>query len=147
MIKGRLDDRGQLSAEYLLLLVVILAILSLVTIPLVGKSIDASTDVSKVSDASNLVNSYANAVNVVYANGPGAKRTLNLYVPVDNMTVATGGTKVNITLTLSDKTNKTVSGNTSYTLGPHTFNLTKGWHQAFVIWSPGNNYISNWIYP
>ena len=46
-----MDDIGQISVEYLLLIVVILIIISAVTIPLMGKSIDASNDVSWTSDA------------------------------------------------------------------------------------------------
>ncbi len=76
MFKKGMDNRGQISAEYLLLMVIIILILSSVTIPLASKSIDASNDVSEASDAKVAVESIANAANVVYANGPGSKRTI-----------------------------------------------------------------------
>ncbi len=74
-----MDVKGQASVEYLLLALVFLIIIGSVTVPLVGKAIDSSLDVSHSSDASAAINSIANAVGVVYSNGPGAKRTINVY--------------------------------------------------------------------
>ena len=45
-----MDVKGQASAEYLLLMLVFLIILGGVTLPLVGKSIKDSMDVSHTSD-------------------------------------------------------------------------------------------------
>ena len=78
-----MDAKGQVSAEYILIIFVVIIILSSVTLPLVGNSTKASMDISKTSDVSTAVNSIANAVNIVYSNGPGAKRTLSVYIPVD----------------------------------------------------------------
>ena len=94
-----MDDIGQISVEYLLLIVVVLIIISSVTIPLIGKSVDASNDVSNVADAKNAVNEIANAVNIIYANGPGAKRTLDVYIPQNNMKLQTS----NGTITLNSQ--------------------------------------------
>lgn len=142
MIKLRLDDQGQLSAEYLLLLVVILLILSVITIPLVTQSIGASSDVSHVSDASNAVNNIANAVNVVYANGPGAKRTVKVYIPQDNFILNRSGTYVNGTVNFVNGGNKTVVARTNYPVIPWTFNMTKGWYTFTIQWNTGSNQIS-----
>ncbi|MBU4548087.1 MAG: class III signal peptide-containing protein, partial [Euryarchaeota archaeon] len=67
-----MDKRGQLSVEYLLLVLIILIILGTVTIPLIGDSIDASMDVSMVSDAKTAVESISSAADIVYSNGPGS---------------------------------------------------------------------------
>ncbi len=76
-----MDAKGQLSVEYLLLTLVFLIIVGSVTIPLIGHSIDASLDVSDTSQVSASINSITNAIGIVYANGPGSKRTINVYFP------------------------------------------------------------------
>jgi uncharacterized protein (UPF0333 family) len=75
----RMDVKGQASVEYLLLALVFLIIIGSVTVPLITQGINDSLDVSHSSDASAAVNSIANAVGVVYSNGPGSVRTINVY--------------------------------------------------------------------
>ncbi|HII83915.1 MAG TPA: class III signal peptide-containing protein, partial [Methanobacterium subterraneum] len=65
-----MENKGQASAEYLLLIVVIIIIMAAVTIPLVSNSVNSTMDVSRASDTKNAIQSIANAVNLVYANGP-----------------------------------------------------------------------------
>lgn len=137
-----MDDRGQISAEYLLLIVVILVILSSVTIPLMGQSIDASNDVSWTSDAKVAVTSVANAVNIVYANGPGAKRTFDVYIPQNNMTLQTSGSEIFINTNLNDGTTKKVSASTGYNLNSTSITFSKKWHTIQVSWPIGTNAIS-----
>ncbi len=79
---SKMDVKGQVSAEYLLLALVFLIIIGSVTVPLIGNSISSSLDISHSSDVSAAINSITNAVGVVYANGPGAKRTINVYFPI-----------------------------------------------------------------
>jgi uncharacterized protein (UPF0333 family) len=74
-----MDVKGQVSAEYLLLTLVFLIIISLVTVPLIQNAVNSSVDVSGTSDASAAINSITNAVGIVYANGPGSKRTISVY--------------------------------------------------------------------
>ncbi|MCC7551043.1 MAG: class III signal peptide-containing protein, partial [Methanobacterium sp.] len=68
-----MENKGQASAEYLLLIVVILIIMATVTLPMVGSSVNSTMDISRTSDTKNAVQTIANAVDLVYANGPGAK--------------------------------------------------------------------------
>jgi uncharacterized protein (UPF0333 family) len=137
-----MDDKGQISAEYLLLIVVILTILTAVTIPLMGQSIDASNDVSWTSDAKVAVESVANAVNIVYANGPGSKRTFDVYIPQNNMRLQTSGNEIFIVTNLTDGTSKNVSAATGYNLNTTSINLNKNWHKIQVYWTIGTNTIS-----
>lgn len=137
-----MDDKGQISVEYLLLIVVILTILSTVTIPLVGQSIDAANDVSWTSDTKIAVESTANAVNIVHANGPGARRTFNVHIPQNNMTLRTSGREIFIVTMLSNGTSKNVSSATSHNLTTTSLNLTKGWRTLQVEWPIGQNRIS-----
>jgi len=107
-----MDVKGQASVEYLLLALVFLIILGSVTVPLAGDAIGNSTDVSHASDASAAINSIANAVGIVYSNGPGAKRTINVTFAGTNpvlsqtnynatVTWANGTSNVNVALTPS----------------------------------------------
>jgi uncharacterized protein (UPF0333 family) len=79
-----MDVKGQASVEYLLLTLVFLIIIGSVTVPLINQGINDSLDVSHSSDASAAINSIANAVGVVYANGPGSQRTINVYFSNNN---------------------------------------------------------------
>ncbi len=61
---SKMDVKGQVSAEYLLLALVFLIIIGSVTVPLVGSSISSSLDISSTSDVSAAINSITNAVGV-----------------------------------------------------------------------------------
>jgi len=79
-----MDSRGQASAEYIFLILIFLIVLALVTVPLAGRTITSSQNVSITSDAKTALSTIVNGVNVVYSNGPGAKRTVNVYFPQDS---------------------------------------------------------------
>jgi len=135
-----MDDKGQVSFEYLMLILIGIIILGTVTIPLVGRAIDASNDVSRASDAKVAVESIANAANMVYANGPGAKRTVTFYAPRNGTIGFDQANKViYFSLTLSNNTVKTINATTEY--GNITLNsptLNRGWYKAVVHW-PNRN--------
>jgi len=137
-----IDNKGQLSAEYLLLIAVLLLIMATITIPLVGRSIDASNDVSWTSDANRAVDSLVNAINVVYSNGPQSKRTINFYIP-KSMTFVTSGKTVSLSVPLSNGTTHYVNSTTNYQLGNNNQVLTKGWYNATITWPIGSNIVVN----
>lgn len=129
-----MENKGQVSAEYLLLLVVILIIMAAVTIPLVATSVNATMDVSTSSDTKNAVQSIANAANLVYANGPGAKRTLSIYMPQTmNLIYDSNSKTINQTLTLSSQT-KNISASVDYAVNFTNPNPSKGWHETQISW-------------
>ncbi|MBM4241331.1 MAG: class III signal peptide-containing protein [Euryarchaeota archaeon] len=135
-----MDNKGQISAEYLLLVLVFLIILGSITIPLMGRSINASSDVSAASDARVAVQSIANAANIVYANGMGARRTLNVYVPQNtilNFTNRTVAMRI-----VSSQGNLTIDQRTDYNLANTTVNVNKGWRNVRIEWTVGSNYIT-----
>ncbi len=133
-----MDDRGQISAEYLLLIVVILVILSFVTIPLMGESIDASNNVSQASDAKVVVESIANAVNIVYANGPGAKKSLDVNIPKNGMDIQYNSSSLILKNNIAKPVNATVNANVSL----NTNTLNKGWYKAIVYWDFGKTFVN-----
>lgn len=139
-----MDARGQISAEYLLLIVVILTIMTYVTIPFMGQSIDASNDVSWTSDAKNSVSSIANAVNIVYANGPKSKRTLTVRIPQDGMQLTSNVNYLILATDLNNGTSKPVNSTINYpvTINPSTPTLTNAWYNVTVYWDVGRPYIN-----
>jgi uncharacterized protein (UPF0333 family) len=139
----RMDEKGQASVEYVLLSLIFLIIISSVTIPLVGKSIDSSTDVSDTSNVNAAVNSIANAVGVVYANGPGAKRTINVYFPVGGVLTTTNNV-LTLPVTLSNGTSKNVNAQLPYpvTITPNGNVIQKKNYNATVTWATGANSIN-----
>jgi len=136
----KMDNKGQISAEYLLLVVVFIVILASVTIPMASKSIDTSMDVSQVSDAKTAVESIANAADVIYANGPGSKRTIDVYIPQSTNLEATGNT-TGMDIGLSDATTKFVNATIKYTFNNTNVAVAKGWHSVQLQWTLGTNYI------
>jgi uncharacterized protein (UPF0333 family) len=141
----RRDNRGQISAEYLLLFVVILTVFLFMIVHFIGPTIDASNNVSLVSDSKIVVESIADAVNVVYANGPGAKRTLNVNVPQDvDLTFDSTNHVVETSVNLSgvNSTNlKFINAPMNYngiinpSTTPDQLSLDKGWRTVQIYWN------------
>jgi len=141
----RRDNRGQISAEYLLLFVVILTVFLFMIVHFIGPTIDASNNVSFVSDSKIVVDSVTNAVNVVYANGPGAKRTLNVNVPQDmTLNFDTTNHKVWTKLNLSYNGNSTTWKYLNDTLDysgdiTSSLSLNKGWRTVQIYWNTSSS--------
>jgi uncharacterized protein (UPF0333 family) len=143
---NKMDIKGQASAEYLLLALVFLIIIGTVTVPLIGRAIDSSLDVSDTSDVSASINSITNAVGVVYANGPGAKRSINVYFPASGQLTNVGNT-LQMPVTLSNGTNKIIDSNVPIKLDVVNPNVNKGNYNVTVIWAVGSNPITVTLNP
>jgi len=133
-----MDENGQASVEYVLLSLIFLIILSSVTIPLVSNSINSTMDVSDTSNVNSAVNSIANAVGIVYANGPGAKRTINVYFP-DSGTLSYTNNAITMPVTLKNGTVKNVNAAVPFPVvfSPDTV-AQKTNYNATVTWATGD---------
>ena len=138
-----MDIKGQASVEYLLLALVFLIIIGSVTVPLVGTAISDSLDISHTSDASAALNSIANAVGVVYANGPGAKRTLNVFFSRAGI-ISYANNSLQMSVPLSTGVNKTVDSSVpiAVTLSPNGNILNNTNYNATVTWATGSSPIN-----
>ncbi len=138
-----MDIKGQASVEYLLLALVFLIIIGSVTVPLVGTAISDSLDISHTSDASAALNSIANAVGVVYANGPGAKRTLNVFFSRAGI-ISYSNNSLQMSVPLSTGVNKTVDSSVpiAVTLSPNGNILNNTNYNATVTWATGSSPIN-----
>jgi len=141
-----MDVKGQASVEYLLLALVFLIILGSVTVPLVGNAIGNSTDVSHASDASAAINSIANAVGIVYSNGPGAKRTINVYFSQSGtLYYSSANSTIYMSVFIkSTSTNKTIDANVpiavNFPNGGNVNNRTN--YNATVTWANGTSNVN-----
>ena len=136
-----MDNKGQMSVEYLLIVLVIILVLAIVTLPLISNSIDASNDVSHSSDAKVSSTTLANAADTVYSNGPGAKRTVSFFIP-ETTEIQFSGKKVIIPITLSNGTKQYVNSSTQYSFENKTLDVNRGWYDAVVSWEVGAKVIS-----
>lgn len=146
----RRDSRGQISAEYLLLLVVILVIFGFMISNFIGPTIDASNNVSAVSDTKGVVDSIASAVNIVYANGPESRKTVTVDIP-KNMTLTFTGNLVSTTVSnLNYKSNgntttsKVISAPINYggAISSLTLSSNGSWCTVQVYWNSSTNNIT-----
>jgi uncharacterized protein (UPF0333 family) len=140
-----MDVKGQASVEYLLLALVFLIIIGSVSVPLVGKAIDSSLDVSHSSDTSAGINSIANAVGVVYSNGPGAKRTINVYFSKGGtISYNSANSTIQMPVVLSNGTNKIIDANVpiAVNLNPSGTVISNTNYNATVTWPVGTTSVN-----
>lgn len=150
----KMDSRGQASVEYIFLILIFLIVLTAVTVPLAGNAISSSQNVSITSDAQTALSTIVNAVNVVYANGPGSVRTVNVYIPQDtNINYNANVLAINlndIPVSASDPSTlkPNVNSRVPYAITINgTGDLTRGWHDFRITWAVGSNSISITVDP
>ncbi|MFY9637909.1 MAG: hypothetical protein WAK14_03785 [Methanobacterium sp.] len=140
-----MDVKGQASVEYLLLALVFLIIIGSVSVPLVGKAIDSSLDVSHSSDTSAGINSIANAVGVVYSNGPGAKRTINVYFSKGGtISYNSANNTIQMPVVLSNGTSKIIDASVpiAVSLNPSATVISNTNYNATVTWPVNTNTVN-----
>src|ERR1035438_3788240 len=139
-----MDVKGQASVEYLLLALVFLIIIGSVTVPLITQGINDSLDVSHSSDASAAINSIANAIGVVYSNGPGSVRTINVYFSnTGTLSYNAANNTIQMPVPLYTGSNKVIDANVPITVSftsPNIVNKTN--YNATVTWPIGTNTIN-----
>ena len=144
-----MDSRGQASAEYLFLILIFLIVLTTVTVPFAGNAISSSQNVSVTSDAKTALSTIANAINVVYSNGPGAKRTVNVYIPQDTtLSYSNNFLFLGLQNIPKNASNPGVLKSNVNSSVPYAVNvvpsgtISKGWHNFIVTWGVGNSTIT-----
>lgn len=143
-----MDSRGQVSAEYIFLILIFLIVLTTVTVPFAGNAISSSQNVSVTSDAKLALSTITNAINVVYANGPGAKRTVSVYIPQDTVlsyndkVLSLGLTDIPVSSSDPNVLKSDVNSDVPYAINPTSISLTKGWHSFVITWGVGNSSIT-----
>ena len=155
----KLDSKGQVSVEYLFLILIFLIILFTVTIPFATHAITDSQNVSVTSDADTAVSTIANAIDVVYANGPNSQRTVNVYIPQNNTNLVYDPTDNLLNLSLTNipvnasnpngpsmpYVNSTVPANVPITITGNNpiISTNTQWHTFTISWPVGSSITIN----
>lgn len=136
-----MDNKGQVSLEYLLIFSLSLIVLIAFTLPLLHDSLDDVFDVSDSIKTKSDLSKIANAIKQVYGEGQGSKHTVVLDIdkPV-NINVADD--YVSAKIKLKSNQNKQVKINVKSNLKTNSFKLSKG-EKAFIIeWPVGSEYMT-----
>jgi uncharacterized protein (UPF0333 family) len=138
----KMDVKGQVSVEYLLVILVVLLVFGMMLTNVITPSINATSDVSKSSDAKTAVDTIANAADLVYANGPGSKRTLSVYIP-KHTDFTTGTDGISMTVPLSKSRTKVITRDTDSKLSTQNLNsVSAGWHTVVVEWKQNEKVVT-----
>jgi uncharacterized protein (UPF0333 family) len=132
-----MENRAQVSLEYLLIFSVSLIILIAFTMPLLVQSMDNTFDVSDSLKTKSDLSKIAQAIKQVYGEGQGAKQSVNVdisrpvRIDIDNTHI-----KSNIKLKNGD--NKVVKINVKSKLETNSFKLNKGINTLVIEWPVGS---------
>lgn len=78
-----MNDKAQLTLEYILLFMIMLIVFSIISIPLLINSISDINDIKDTVEVKNTLISLSNDVNLVYSSGRGNIHIRSIYIPSD----------------------------------------------------------------
>lgn len=132
-----LDDRGQVSLEYILIFAVSLIILIAFTMPFLNETMSDTFDVSDSLKTKVDLSKIANAIKQVYGEGEGSKQTVSIdvYKPVK---IDVSNNQISSKIKLNNNQYKVEKINVHSKLKTGTFKLNKGKNSLVVEWPVGN---------
>lgn len=139
-----MDNKGQLSLEYVLIAMIGILLLTLISFPLLNLSIDTSNDIIDSINAKNELNKLVNGVNYCYSSGKGSKRVILLDFNKDNQIMISSLNndksiiKSNIKLSNS---NKELSFQLNTPIETQSITFKKGLNKVAIKWSENSNKI------
>ena len=139
----RMDKKGQLSLEYILLSMMAVLIISLVSVPILLTAIDYSNDVIDSINSKAELNKITDAIDYCYSSGKGSKRIVYVDFNQDlDVRLSNNGKKGlgSITLSLSDNT-KEIRSSFDYIGLNENIHLSKGVNKILVKWDEDSNRI------
>ena len=132
-----MDDRGQVSLEYLLIFAISLILLVVFTLPLAEMTVENTMDVSDTLDVKSDLVRISQAVKEVYGQGQGSRQTVSITTSKDlKLSVAPG--HVSCSLKLKDGSSKVEKVNFISTLEKSSINLDRGENSIVVEWPEGS---------
>ena len=106
-----MENKGQLSLEYMLFFLISLIILSVITLPLMADSLEDVNDMTSGVEAKDLLVEISNAVKIINSMDDSSKKTISVKAP-QNLTIysSTSSNKYYLYtyITLSDNSSKRV---------------------------------------
>lgn len=131
-----IDDKGQISLEYLLIFAVSLIILIAFTLPLVESALENTLDVSDSLNAKNELSKLSGAISQVYSEGQGSKQTIYLGVNKE-MDVKILNSYLSGSYVMHDGNIKEIKLNYNSNLNSGSLFLDKGENKIIVEWPVG----------
>lgn len=131
-----IDDKGQISLEYLLIFAVSLIILIAFTLPLVETALENTLDVSDSLNAKNELSKLSGAISQVYGEGQGSKQTIYLCVNKE-MDVKILNSYLSGSYVMHDGNIKEIKLNYNSNLNSGSLFLDKGENKIIVEWPVG----------
>ena len=132
-----IDNRGQVSLEYMLILAISLILLLVFTLPLTELTVQSTMDVSDTMDMKYSLSELSHAIKTVYGQGQGSKQSVNIIVK-KSVNVNVNMNYVSCNLKLKDGSTKTVKEYYSSNLKKTSIPLTKGSNTIIVEWPVGS---------
>lgn len=132
-----LDEKGQISLEYLLIFTISLIILIVFTMPLSEMTIKNTLDISQAMDMKSDLSKLSQAIKQVYGQGQGSRQTVLINAP-SSQKLDVGNNYVLCNLKLKDNSNKLIKFNFESNLGKSTIQLSKGDNEIIVEWPDGS---------
>lgn len=131
-----LDDRGQVSLEYILIFAVSLIILIAFTMPFLNETMSDTFDVSDSLKTKVDLSKIADAIKQVYGEGEGSKQTVSIdvYKPVK---IDVSNNQISSKIKLNNNQYKVEKINVHSKLKTGTFKLNKGKNSLVVEWPVG----------
>ena len=138
-----LDNKGQLSLEYVLSSMIVILIISLISVPILLTAMDYSNDIIDSINAKNELFKITDAIDFCYSSGKGSKRIV--YVDLNrnvDIRLYNDGNKgfASIDLNLSDNS-KEITSSFDYNGLNENIHLSKGFNKITVIWDEDSNMI------
>ena len=138
-----IDNKGQLSLEYILSSMIVIIIISLISVPILLSTIDFSNDVMDSINSKNELHKICDAIDYCYFSGKGSKRIVYVDLNRDaNLRLFNNGNKgiASINLNLSDGF-KEISDYYECNNLNENIHLSKGFSKIRVEWNERSNKI------
>lgn len=143
MKKFSLDNKGQLSLEYILSSMMVILVISLISVPILLTTIDYSNDMIDSLNAKNELSKITDAIDFCYASGKGSKKMV--YVDFNqnvNLRLYNKGNigMASVNLNQSDNS-KEISDSFDCPNLNENIHLSKGFNRIIVEWDVDSNKI------
>jgi uncharacterized protein (UPF0333 family) len=125
------NNAGQLSIEYLLLVLAVFLIFISITIPVLNFAIDSSMESLNIMKSKEECSKIITAIDIVYSNGIGSKRTVDIEIPKP-IDLIFNGNQIYFDYLLNNGSTKRVSFNCKYTNITQSLSLSKGLNTVVV---------------
>ncbi len=138
-----MDNKGQLSLEYVLSSMIVILIISLISVPILLTAMDYSNDIIDSINSKSELSKISDAIDFCYASGKGSKRIVFVDFNRDvDIRFYNDGKKgvASINLNLSDNS-KEITSSYDYNALNENIHLSKGFNKIAVKWDEDSNVI------